>query len=125
MRKLALSGAGFSLQGLVLATLGTGFTACGKHPHLIIVILSEAKNLSFFSWAQPEERFFASLRMTRRGGAFHFPLHLPNSVQPFCSITSVDLMTAETRSPTFSFISSALRRVITLSIRFLPTWTVT
>ncbi len=30
------------------------------------VILSEAKNLSFFSSAETEERFFASLRMTKR-----------------------------------------------------------
>jgi hypothetical protein len=29
------------------------------------VILSEAKNLSFFSKEQIEERFFASLRMTK------------------------------------------------------------
>jgi hypothetical protein len=34
-------------------------------------------------------------------------------------MTSVDLITAETVSPTFSFISSALRFVITLSIKFL------
>ena len=43
----------------------------------------------------------------------------------FSSITSVDLITAETRSPTLSFISSALRFVITLSIRFSPTRTTT
>jgi len=41
--------------------------------------------------------------------------------QLFSSITSVDLITAETLSPTFSFISSALRLVITLSIKFFPT----
>ena len=41
--------------------------------------------------------------------------------QPFSSITSVDLITAETLSPTFNFISSALRLVITLSIKCLPT----
>jgi hypothetical protein len=29
------------------------------------VILSEAKNLSFFSFGQKQERFFASLRMTK------------------------------------------------------------
>ena len=39
----------------------------------------------------------------------------------FSSMTSVDLMIAETVSPTFSFISSALFFVITLSMRFLPT----
>jgi hypothetical protein len=35
-----------------------------------IVILSEAKNLSFFDFAgtQTEERFFALLRITRLGG---------------------------------------------------------
>jgi len=43
----------------------------------------------------------------------------------FSSITSVDLITAETVSPTFSFISSALRLVITLSIKLSPTLTVT
>jgi len=40
-----------------------GFTACGKTK--TAVILSEAKNLSWFllyTWI--EERFFASLRMT-------------------------------------------------------------
>jgi hypothetical protein len=30
-----------------------------------LVILSEAKNLSFFSRGQEQERFFASLRMTK------------------------------------------------------------
>jgi hypothetical protein len=30
------------------------------------VILSEARNLSFLSWSQIEERFFASLRMTKQ-----------------------------------------------------------
>src|SRR6267143_1563639 len=49
--------------------------------------------------------------------------------QPFSNITSVDLITAETLSPTFSFISSALRFVITLSIKFFParmtTWAMT
>ena len=35
-----------------------------EFPHNI-VILSEAKNLSFFSGTQTEERFFASLRMTK------------------------------------------------------------
>jgi hypothetical protein len=49
--------------------------------------------------------------------------------QSFSSITSVDLITAETLSPTFSFISSALRLVITLSITLLPTrmttWAIT
>ena len=43
----------------------------------------------------------------------------------FSSMTSVDLMIAETVSPTLSFISSALRRVITLSIKFSPTSTTT
>jgi hypothetical protein len=46
-------------------------------------------------------------------------------VQSFSSITSVDLITAETVSPTFSFISSRLRLVITLSIRFVPARTTT
>lgn len=45
--------------------------------------------------------------------------------QSFCSITSVDLITAFTISPFFSSISSALRRVMTLSMRFFPTRTVT
>src|SRR4029077_153587 len=45
--------------------------------------------------------------------------------QFFSSITSVDLITADTVSPTLSFISSALRFVITLSIKFLPTLTTT
>ena len=50
------------------------------------------------------------------------PEHGAYSVsQSFSNITSVDLITAEILSPTFSFISSALRFVITLSIRFLPT----
>jgi hypothetical protein len=39
----------------------------------------------------------------------------------FWIITSVDLMTAVTESPTFKFNSSALRRVMTLSISFSPT----
>lgn len=54
--------------------------------------------------------------MRRRRGA---------AAQPFWSMTSVDLMTALTVSPFFKPISSALRRVMTLSIRFLPTRTVT
>src|SRR5215471_19994149 len=40
-------------------------------------------------------------------------------------MTSVDLMIAETVSPTLSFISSALRLVMTLSIKFEPTLTTT
>jgi cytochrome c peroxidase len=45
--------------------------------------------------------------------------------QSFCSITSVDLMTAVTVSPFFNPSSSALRRVITLSMTFFPTRTLT
>src|SRR6266849_1880810 len=41
------------------------------------------------------------------------------------SITSVDFMTTVTVSPTFNFISSALRRVMTDSISFSPTFTTT
>ena len=40
-------------------------------------------------------------------------------------MTSVDFMTTSTASPALSFISSALRRVITLSISFSPTSTTT
>src|SRR5215472_14505491 len=40
-------------------------------------------------------------------------------------MTSVDLMMAETVSPTLSFISSALRLVMTLSIKLEPTLTTT
>jgi hypothetical protein len=40
--------------------------------------------------------------------------------QSFWSMTSVDLITTLTSSPFFNFISSALRRVITLSMRCLP-----
>src|ERR1700722_2975215 len=43
----------------------------------------------------------------------------------FCSMTSVDLMMAATVSPTLSAISSALRRVMTLSTKLSPTLTVT
>jgi hypothetical protein len=44
---------------------GAGLTRCKKTQN--VVILSEAKNLSlFFSYAQIEERFFASLRMTNK-----------------------------------------------------------
>ncbi len=35
-----------------------------------VVILSEAKNLSFFSLPETSERFFASLRMTNNFGTF-------------------------------------------------------
>src|ERR1700676_15436 len=49
----------------------------------------------------------------------------PAMRQPFWSITSVDLITADTVSPTLSFISSALRLVITLSITLSPTRTTT
>lgn len=45
--------------------------------------------------------------------------------QSFWSMTSVDLMTAVTVSPFFSPSSSALRRVMTLSMTFFPTRTVT
>jgi hypothetical protein len=45
--------------------------------------------------------------------------------QPLLNITSVDLITTFTASPTFNSISSALRRVITLSTSFSPTLTVT
>jgi len=41
----------------------------------------------------------------------------------FFNITSVDLITTSTVSPFSSFMLSALRRVITLSIVFLPTLT--
>lgn len=47
------------------------------------------------------------------------------ATQSFCSITSVDLITAVTVSPFFNPSSSALRRVITLSMTFFPTRTVT
>ncbi len=47
------------------------------------------------------------------------------AAQSFWSITSVDLMTAFTVSPFLSPSSSALRRVMTLSMTFLPTRTVT
>ena len=47
------------------------------------------------------------------------------AVQSFWSITSVDLTTAFTASPFLSPSSSALRRVMTLSITFLPTRTLT
>jgi len=43
----------------------------------------------------------------------------------FSSMTSVDLIIAETVSPTLRFISSALRLVITLSMRLSPTRTTT
>jgi hypothetical protein len=43
--------------------------------------------------------------------------------QSFWSMTSVDLMTAVTVSPFFNPSSSALRRVMTLSITFFPTRT--
>jgi hypothetical protein len=36
-----------------------------KNVPQLLVILSEAKNLSFFSHFQIQERFFASLRMTK------------------------------------------------------------
>jgi hypothetical protein len=45
--------------------------------------------------------------------------------QSFWSMTSVDLMTAVTVSPFFNPSSSALRRVMTLSMTFFPTRTVT
>jgi hypothetical protein len=35
-----------------------------------LVIPSEARNLSFFSWGQIEERFLASLGMTKGVGPF-------------------------------------------------------
>ena len=47
------------------------------------------------------------------------------AAQSFWSITSVDLTTAFTTSPFLSPSSSALRRVMTLSITFLPTRTLT
>ena len=43
--------------------------------------------------------------------------------QSLAIMTSVDLITARTVSPIFSFIASALVRVITLSIRLSPTRT--
>ena len=43
----------------------------------------------------------------------------------FFNITSVDFMTTSTVSPFSSFMLSALRRVITLSIVFLPILTTT
>lgn len=56
-----------------------------------------------------------SWRRTATGFTFYF----------FSSMTSVDLMIAETVSPTFRLISSALRLVITLSMRLSPTRTTT
>jgi hypothetical protein len=46
-----------------------GFTGSEETPH--VVILSEAKNLSFFCWAKTKERFFASLGMTKKAYFFH------------------------------------------------------
>jgi hypothetical protein len=37
---------------------------------IYFVIPSEARNLSFFRWAQTKERFLASLGMTKRQGTF-------------------------------------------------------
>jgi hypothetical protein len=62
-----------------------GFTGCGKS--IYSVILSEAKNLSFFYFLvlTIEERFFASLRMTERR-VFPQPVQLvgfsPSLAQP-------------------------------------------
>jgi shikimate kinase len=57
-----VSGGNFGFE--ILDFSRTGFTGCGKTRRS--VILSEAKNLSFFDFPvlTIEERFFASLRMT-------------------------------------------------------------
>jgi hypothetical protein len=67
----------FVLSRLVLSSLFGAISlsgARGKRPPengpTIFVILSGAKNLSFFSPAKTEERFFASLRMTKQADCF-------------------------------------------------------
>ncbi len=66
--------------------------------------LSEGLTNPFFKW----------------GGTKFLPGSGLRAVYAFCTITSVDLITAATVSPTFRCISSALRRVITLSITWSP-----
>ncbi len=46
------------------------FENCGSTIQFYAVILSEAKNLSFFSPDETSKRFFASLRMTNNFGTF-------------------------------------------------------
>ena len=73
-----------------------------------------------------EEQSERKMELERHGEAFRSPrCGCSEEGQFLRSMTSVDLITAETLSPTLSFISSALRRVMTLSMRFCPTRTTT
>jgi hypothetical protein len=66
-----MGGAGVSLRGLIAPSSLDALTSPhslnrlrkkGSNPY---VIPSEARNFSFLSWSQIEERFLASLRMTK------------------------------------------------------------
>ena len=69
----------------------------------------------------------AEKRMAPIGAAGHDSEDCRRTVrgQSFWIITSVDFMTAVTVSPFLSFNSSALRRVMALSMRLSPTRTTT